>query len=359
MRFSHHILCLTACLAVLFTGACQKQAPSADRHADIEAPSVPERLSDPQAIAELICRYSRGSFPNWTLWPDFIDYLPVGERGAVQYVSERLLSQIPERRRPKHLAVSRFIANHTSCALGIESGEPVIARDSTGAISFKFNQTFPAVPNVPPPYGLKEMSPKAQEAAWLRAFERESLNGESYTRSFSVTVAPDEDARYIVRTNILKSYAEPLRINQFWQSMYLWQFEKAFEQLTVMCVQEHPACEDLKAYYASTAAFRRDMSARFARDVSITDIRQKLVAPGAGGSYTVLEMTLTNHGSRDYTGLVFATDEAERQYCELQSERTRREDRPLTLRAGESRTAWCALSGDTKPWIEPEFWFSG
>lgn len=349
-------------LTAIGTSACQKQAPNAGQ-ADVSqtaaAPQKPEPLTDPQDIASLICKYSRGSFPNWTLWEHFGEYLSPDERDAVQYVSERLLAQIPKRRQPKHIAISRFTAAHTVCRPAFESHAAVVTRETSGAISFKFTQEFPDIPNVAPPYGLASMSPEAQADAWLRAFERAEPQPHIYQRTVSVTVEPDEVGIYHVRSNILKSYAEPLQAQKFWQSLDLWRFEDAFEQMAVMCVQEHPDCDDMKAYFAATAAFRHDMSNRFARDVTITDVRQKLIAPGAVGSYTVIEMTLTNHGSHDYSGIVFATDEVERQYCELQSERTKREDRTLTLKAGETRTAWCALKRETPPWVTTEFWISG
>lgn len=361
MRAPRYRFLLLTGLAVICAVACQKQAP-ADSQADAQpdqASASPERLHDPQEIAALICKYSRGSFPNWTLWQDFAEYLRPDERDAVQYVSEQLTAQIPPRRRPKHRAVSKFIAAHTTCVPAIEDGMPVISRDEAGVVRFRFSQKYPNIPNVPPPFGIDEMPPTAQETAWLNAFERANTNPVEYERTVFVTVEPDAEHRYHVQSNVQKSYAEPLRARAFQQKMELWRFEEAFEHLTVMCVQSHPACAEFKAYYASTAAFRREKSARFARDVTVTQVRQTLVAPGAGGSYTAIELTLTNRGDQGFYGIVFATDEAERQYCELQSERTHRGDRPLTLGPGETRQAWCALRSDTGPWVATEFWISG
>ena len=349
-------------LTALSISACQKQAQDAgqtDASQTATEPQKPEPLTDPQDIAALICQYSRGSFPNWALWEHFGAYMHPKEREAVQYVSDRLIAQIPERRRPKHIAISRFAAAHTVCRPAFETHAAVVNRDASGTMSFKFTQEFPDIPNVAPPYGLKEMSPAEQADAWLRAFENTDTPPFMYQRTMSVTLEPDESGVYYVRSNILKSYAEPLQAQKFWQSMDLWRFEEAFEQLTVMCVQEHPDCAEMRAYFVSTAAFRHDMSERFARDVTITDVRQKLIAPGATGSYTAIEMMLTNHGDHEYSGIVLATDEVNRQYCELQSERTKREDKPLSLKPGETRTAWCALKSDTPPWVTTEFWISG
>lgn len=310
-----------------------------------------------QDTAELLCRYSRGPFPNWVLWREYEQYLLPDEKDAIQYVSSRLVGQITPARRPKYYAVASFIANNTVCEPLFEDGVTAVQKDATGAMAFSFKQRVPSVPNIPE-IGMNELDSEVERySAYLHALEN-AWHGEVIDHNFSIVVEPGEDGRYLLRSVVRKSYAEPLKMQVFWKNLDRYMLFDALENLSVICVQNEEKCKELRPFWAAASAYRSQIAGLFERDVEVSDIRMTNVALTDSHSYTALQMTLTNRGKYAFSDIYFMTDENEPQYCVLQSERTQREDKPLVLLPGQTAEAWCALDASTRPWIRPVFWIS-
>ena len=303
-----------------------------------------------------LCRFSRGTLPNWMIWADYQDYLSPSEKTAFQDLEQSLLPQIPVRHRPKVKAVATFIAKHTHCFYD-QALPPISEIDKTGARAFTFLQTYPVVPNVPEPQNLDNMTPDEQKMAWLNAFDS-AYDQKTQQRQTRIVIEPNGNNTYILRSNIQKMFNEPLKIQKFWDDIDALRLNEAFESLTLACMNHDESCEDLRAYWLATELFRQDAAQKFEDAVEISNLKMTSVALTGASSYTVAEMTLTNHSAYAFSNVMLKTDEVKPQYCLLQEIRTKREDHPLTLLPGQSHQAFCALNADTRPWVKLAVWIA-
>ncbi len=310
-----------------------------------------------QDTAQFLCKYSRGSFPNWMLLEAYESYLEPEEAVAVGYIRDRLLEQIAPSRRPKYMAISAFIAEHTRCETEL-GGVAVKERDEeTGAVGVRFLQQFPLVPNVPDIAVAESMTPKEQTEAWMKAFDRE-FDGKFMSRQVSIVVIPGGEHGMVLRSSVSSSFAEPLEVREFWSSLDESRFDEAYEHLVMICAKRSRLCEELTPFWESAVKYQRRVLDEFSQTVEVADEKRTVVVSQGGSSYTSVGMTVTNHGQRTLRNIVFTTDEVAPQLCRLQSERRRRDEMPLELGPGQSAKAWCALSGETRPWTKLSFWIS-
>ena len=303
-----------------------------------------------------LCRFSRGTLPNWMVWTDYQNYLSPSEKQAFHDLEQTLLTQIPVWHRPKATAVATFIAKHTHCFYD-HTVPPVTEIDQTGARAYTFLQTYPVVPNVPAPPHLDTMTPDEQKNAWGEALDT-AYDQKSRQRQIRIIIERNGDNSYILRSNIQKLFTEPLKIQNFWNNIDALKLTDAFESLTLACTKNDASCEDLRAYWISTEMFRQDSIQKFENAVEISQPKLTNVALTGSSSYTVAEMTLTNHSDRTFSNVIFTTDEVKPQHCLLQENRTRRDDHPLTLLPGQSAQAFCALDADTRPWVNLSVWIA-
>lgn len=303
-----------------------------------------------------LCRFSRGTLPNWMLWREYQDYLSPSEKQAFHDLEQSLLAQIPVRHRPKATAVATFIAKHTHC-LYEHDLPPITEIDKTGARAYTFLQNYPVVPNVPEPPNLDTMTPDEQKNAWIDALDS-AYNQNSRQRQIRIIVEQNEKNSYILRSNIQKIFSEPLKIQNFWNNIDALKLTDAFESLVMACTKNDPSCEDLRTYWIATELFRKDSAQKFENAVEISKPKMTSVALTGTSSYTVAQMTLTNHSDRTFSNVIFTTDEVKPQHCLLQETRTKRDDHPLTLQPGQSAQAYCALDADTRPWVNLSVWIA-
>ena len=324
--------------------ACHHTSPDDQNNTNHVDSSQPVH-QEPQEIAEILCQYSRGSYPNWMMYKNYMDYLQPDEASAVEYVAQQLKNAVAPSGRPKQLAVATFIAKHTQCYLIPEESNQM---DSTNAVLFVFNQTTPKVPNVP---DLKDTnhSPDEMTDAWVSSFEQ-AWNGEKVSRKIFI-VLENHQNQYKLRSHIAKAYAKPLQQKAFWNSLENDRYEKAEDELQHICLSDRELCDSLKPYLDSAVVSNHSMVQQFIQDVEIGEVFLKVVQLAGNSSYTVAHFNLNNHGDRIWRHMVFTTDEKTPQHCVLQASQNKRGDDELTLNPGQSVEAWCALSSDTLPSI--------
>ena len=303
-----------------------------------------------------LCQFSRGTLPNWMIWTDYQDYLSNSEKNAFRDLELALLPQIPVRHRPKAKAVATFIAKHTHCFYD-RALPPISEIDKTGARSFTFLQTYPVVPNVPPPQNLNTMTPDEQKNAWVDAMDA-AYDQKTYQQQIRIIIEPNGHNSYILRSNIQKLFTEPLKVQKFWDDMDALRLSEAFESLAMACTKNDDSCEELRTYWIATEMFRQNSIQKFENAIEISKPKMTSVALTGASSYTAAEMTLTNHSDRTFSNIIFATDEVKPQHCLLQNTRTKRDDHPLTLLPGQSTQAYCALNADTRPWVNLSVWIA-
>lgn len=343
-----------AAFSLLFSlSACSKEA--------VVIQGEPDHSLDawiPQDTAEFLCRYSRGSFPNWALWPAFDDYLLPDEKSAVVDINQRLIAQIPPSKRPKYIAVRAFIAQNTKCLPVLNNGLTAVQKDAYGNMGFEFNQVVPVIPNIPDIPIQNNLSFDDQVKLWMRSFQN-AWNGDSFEHKVQIVIFPDNDGKYYLRSNVRSSYAAPLNERDFRKLLDADRLDEAREKLAILCAQDKTVCRSLTPLAAAAAKYQKSIADRFAEDVEFTIQGMKNIATTGNTSYTAIELDLTSRAEeRTYSKIVFRTDEAAPQYCTLQSERSNRDDMPLELMPGQTAKAWCALKGTTKPWTRVHFWIA-
>ena len=302
-----------------------------------------------QDHAQILCKYSRGSFPSWHLWREYQHWLKPDEATAIAFVQQRLESRVPHKFRPKMRAVAKFIANNTQCTPD-DSGV-FKQTDNAGNIRFTFKQEIPAVPNVPPP-NTHDLSPKAIEQAWMKAFQRH-FEGQTHTRTIQITLEPAQEhaTQYVMRSNIFESYAEPLQIMDFWKKLEAWKLDEALELLSIACVQNAKICHEMTSHFEAASEIQNQTASSFQQNVEWHLEKLTSVSLTGNSRYAAAQLILTNHSNISYANILLKTDEIEPQYCVLQSKRTWREDSPIRLEPGQTATAWCALEAETSPFM--------
>ncbi len=312
----------------------------------------------PQDTAEFLCRYSRGSFPNWALWPAFDQYILPDEKEAIREINQRLTAQVPVSKRPKYIAIRAFIARNTICSPVLRDGLTAVQKDAEGNMGYEFIQSVPVIPNIPDIPLPESMAFEEQVERWARAFQN-AWKGESYEHKVRIILSRDDHGKYYLRSNVRDSYAAPLSENDFRQYLDADRFDEAFEELAIICAQNEELCRNLTPLAVAATKYQKTMAERFAADVEFDMKGMTNIATTGNTSYTAIELELTSHATdRAYSKIVFRTDEATPQYCTLQSERSNRDDMPLTLMPGQSTKAWCAVNGNTRPWTRIQFWIA-
>ena len=310
--------------------------------------TVPPGSNEPvlQDIALELCQYSRGAFPNWMQYGAVIPYLAPNEASAIQYVAERLIAEVPVPDRARYLAVSDFIAQNSICTLQSADAR----RDQTGAMAFAFAQQYPVVPNVPD-IDCREPSDTCI-AQWVTQLKK-YWNGDYLDHPISIVLQPDASAmHYIMRSNIERSFALPLKLRSFWQSLERYEFDNAAQNLGLICDSDAGECKKLQAYLDTDIEFAKQNAARFDQQVSVDDIRFQAVSLTGNSGYVAAELSLTHHGSHKFEHILLKTNEAKPQFCELQASRTYLTNDPLSLEPGARTKSWCILRQNTSPQIK-------
>ena len=298
-----------------------------------------------QDIALKLCQYSRGPFPNWMQYQEIIPYLRYSEAQAIKYMASRLLAEVPVASRPRYLAISRFIAQNTLCTL--QQTNPL--RDQTGAIGFALVQKYPTVPNVPDiPCHTADESCISQWVAHLT----NHWNGDYREQPISIILNRDDNHHYTLRSEIDRSYALPLKIQTFWQTLDKYDFELAAQHLYQICDSDPKACQQFYNILTADIRFARYTAAVFENQVAIENIRYQAVSLTGNSGYTAAELTLNHHGQYTFSHIVFQTDEFPPQICELQATRSVRENDPLVITPGSQTKAWCILRQNTSPQVK-------
>ena len=306
-----------------------------------------------QDTAQFLCKYSRGSFPNWPMWPEFEAWLKPEEAEAIIEISDRFVTQKPPAHRAKYRAIARFIANHTTCEPAPDQDGKLPLRDKTGAIGIRFIQHTPIVPNIPDIPADPQRSELDTEYAWLQGFDK-AFDGTTYENKINIVLEQDENQRFVMRSNITNAYAIPLEIRDFWEKLDQYKLDDAFEFVSIACLRNADSCFELRPYWAAAQRFQAAAASEFSQNVRISDTKMKTVALTGSSAYTALEMTLQNTGPHAYTDIIFKTDEVTPQFCTLQSERTKLDSPATELPPGQTRKAWCILNADTRPWTKTD-----
>ena len=312
----------------------------------------------PQDTAEQLCRYSRGSFPNWALWPSFEQYLVPDEKAAIREINQRLMAQVSAPKLPKYIAIRTFIARNTKCSPVLRNGLTAVQKDDLGNMGFEFKQAVPIIPNIPELPISDSLSFEDQVERWIHAFQK-AWKGDSFEHKVRIILARDDDGKYFLRSNVRNSYAAPLNENDFRQYLDADRLDEAFEKLAIICAQDEGICQNLTPLAIAAAKYQKSVTERFTNDVAFDIKGMTNIATTGNTSYTAIELELTSHAmDHTYSKIVFRTDEATPQYCTLQSERSNRDDMPIELVPGQTTKAWCALKGSTKPWTRIHFWIA-
>ncbi len=300
----------------------------------------------PQDIALELCQFSRGAFPNWMQYLSIIPYLAPNEASALQYMAEQLLAEIPMHDRARYLAVSEFIAQNTICSLH----DSEVGRDQTGALAFSFAQQYPVVPNIPDA-DCRDLTDACIQKwvilltnHWKRDYRDQQI---------SIVLQPDSSSRhYIMRSNIDRSYALPLKIRSFWLALEQFDFDLASHHLALICQSDVEKCTNLRAHLDTDLEFARQTAALFEQQVSVDNIRFQAVSLTGNSGYVAAELSLSHHGNGHFNHIVLKTDELKPQYCELQASRSYITSDPLALPPGSQAKSWCILRKNTSPQIK-------
>ena len=301
---------------------------------------------NPQDIAIKLCQYNRGPFPNWMQYQEITPYLTDSEAQAIQYIASRLLAEVPEKSQARYLAISKFIAQNTICTL-----QQTERRDQTGAIGFTLDQKYPTIPNVPDIQC--HTTDESCISQWVTLLNNH-WDGNYRDQQISIILERDNQQHYIMRTQIDKSYALPLKIQTFRQSLEKYDFELAAQQLYQICDSSDYECKNQWPFLNSAIAIARYSSAKFKQQIAINDIRFKAVSLTGNSGYTAAEITLTHHGQNAFNHIVFQTDEFPPQFCELQATRSYLATDPASILPGTSTKLWCILRQNTAPYINLE-----
>ena len=321
--------------------ACSPSTPVAT------TPGVPASLDDAHAldIATDICRHSQGSFPIWSLWLEYADYLLPSERTAFDYVSHRLARQFGPAGLAQYQAIDRFLVLNTECVL-TETPKP-------GATVFQFVQKTPIVPNIAPPEPGKG---KSHESLVQGALARLQAAYRDEVRELEITVrlVRAEGEEPVYPTTVAHTIAASLANSDFVEAMEVARLDLAQNALDAVCMLDAPKCAQLRPWLESNRAFQIEMAQGFARDVTELSRRMETVVPAGGSQHTVAELVLANHGTRPYSDIVMVTDERRAQYCTLEDGA----GKPAVLEVGGTITAKCVLRADTMPTVPIGFWIA-
>ena len=307
-----------------------------------------------QDTAEILCRYTHGSFPAWTLWRDYEKYLSTDEAQAIDDVLNHILASLSRQGRARFRASERFIFENTTCEPTLGDVALMQSRDPRTDI-VRFIQHYPKIPPVVPPADLGDESQLTQR--WFEAFQNADT-GERRTQTVVIPLERDAHGDLKMPTQIGDSFAKPLQKRAFWRALEALDFETAGKLLASSCLAADENCRQLSPYWRAATIYRAQIDDAFHRDVVIHDVRPKTVSLTSGFQYTAIALTLENHSPRTYRHLLFKTPELKPQFCELQKTSARRDDDPLELAPG-THQGWCILRENTPPRVVPEFWWSG
>ena len=300
----------------------------------------------PENIALHLCRYSRGAFPNWVLYRALTPYLSDSEAKAIQYIADRMLREYASFNQNKYIAVSSFIAEHSICEPRQDNSYK--QQDNTGAIGFQMIQKFPVVPNIP------DVQCDADDSEicikqWKNELEQH-WDGTLIEQPIQI-VLEKQNNRYIMRSNLEDSYALPLRIQSFWQSLDHYDFDDAASHLWDICALNHKWCKRLQAHLYTDIQFAEASVAEYIQQIEITDIHFTEVSLTAGSGYTAAKFTINHNGEHRISHIVYKTNEPKPQFCELKAVRSNLQNAPATLNKGQNE-AWCILKQYTPPYIK-------
>lgn len=338
--FHHHATLAYGSIALLATACSPQSFP--------ESQGTPNtRIAEQYetAVAKQICQYSISKFPNWPLHPEFEKYMTDSEKSAVTIVADALIADLPAEHLPKYNATAKFIAQNTQCTL-------LNRVANNGQIQVTFEQKSPIVPVEAMPK-ITKISAEAFEQAWLKAFNEAWKPDQFVSREIPVLLQYDGDSLQVV-SQIESSFARPIEINQqltnLTKAQEVGDFVTAQTALQTYCkLDPGIPCNALKTQL-HTAQQVFDQNIKFiTQNIEFTDERMVQVQPPSANAYTALSLKITNKSDQAVTHLTLKTNEKKTQYCLLQSERTHRKDKLLTLEPGQTATAWCALHEMTMP----------
>ncbi len=298
-----------------------------------------------QSIAQQICQFSDGSFPNWPRINEFKQWLTPSETAAVERVEKTFRKKMTQKSITIYEARSLFIAQNTTCDLKFKEN------DDFGRIQFTFLQKTPFVPI----NAFPNTSHTVQ--TWLDAFNA-AWKGEARSRIVNIVLFKD-GINWKLASNIEKSFSNPLdekeAIASFTTALDHGELDVAHWVLLSLCAQDEPSCSSYRELYYS-AENQLSQNAKFAEQYLVID-NQKLTSIVQNGMlpYTAAKLSITNNSDQTISNITMKSTEPEPQYCVLQATRQKRGDDPISIPPHQSVTGYCALSPETKPYARLEW----
>lgn len=349
---------ITPLLFSVSLAACSPYSPASDASAQ-EAESgasgagARARLSR-EEIAHLLCRYTRGGFPNWGLYGAYADYLTPDQRRGVVYMDRQLADQVAPAYRARYRAVEKFVARHTMCQLRRDP-DHAPQENGGGEWLYVFRQRAPRVPPVAD-VDLSLPEPE-KERAWFDALER-AWDGAETARDAYIVLSPDDVSGYVLKTDLLKTYVYPLewrRLNESFESL---DFEGTQALLDASCEWRSPNCREFGAYFKGSLDGVLASRGRFAADVAMEKGAQKAVSHGAGQCFSTVRVGFDNRGGAVYRNIVlraeFAPFRAAPQYCHVETP----DGLPFVLDAGAQAVGICRLGCDAPAVTSFSLWIA-
>ena len=314
-------------------------------------PDLPCDENAAKKIALELCRLSDGPFPNWPRVDEFEQWLTPDEARAVRRVDAAFKKHIPKKQIPKYNAVSRFIAQNTSCELTYSEKDT-----NSVAIGFEFIQKTPYVPFAPEINSSDD--PVALENAWLAEYNK-NWDGSFRTRHVNIILKLDSDNNWKILSNVAKNYANPLdkrdTERQFITELEHGLLERARWDLLMLCNEDETSCGDFTALY-DQAEQQFAQSASFAREfLSIDEQKIIYIAQNSILPYTAATLNITNNSDFTLSNVMMRTDEKDPQFCVLQNTRQKRGDDPAVIAPHTSVKVYCALSAETRSSVKLEW----
>lgn len=300
-------------------------------------------------MAESLCRWTNGGFPNWGVYARFQPVLSREEWHAMKRVASAFEKRISPPSMPLYFAKSQFLADHTTCALKFK-------KTSAQAVEYVYMQTSPYLPFLPEK--LPDMSRNASaQAAWYDQIVSHD-QGETHDEVVRILMVKQDD-RWITHTQIAQNYADPIDAHdaavQFHIALEEGRFDEA-EWLRLSLCSSDASCSAWDDMITSARETFREIASVAQKTLVIESQKMTYVSYDNMSPYTSSQLVLTNNGPHVIRHIMMRTHTQPPQTCLLQNTRHQRTDDPVILRPGETVTAYCALSENTLP-MEKLTWF--
>lgn len=324
---------ITLCfLLIFFADACVVFA---------QAP-ISEGLPDEAArLAQKLCEHSTGSLPNWAQYPSYALDLAEGEAEAVRYVAQILYDEVAPPFRPRYLAVSDYIAQHSRCEFLSQYRD-----EETGRVAYRFNQLSPQVPPIPE---VAEGGSFAQRRAQYEALLASQGEPTTAAEEVRIILQPKEGGGYALVSDVRHQFMYPLKMRRMQERLEAYDFAGAEALWRSSCALGEPMCAWFAPYLRGAVADVCASQVLFASEVKVEERRRTTVATTGGRAYTAIEIAFENTGKFSFSSIVFRVRGEEGRMCEIQSQRVYGGGHALVL-GGEAReTGWCVLDGNLMP----------